>query len=89
MFDFFLCLRRSRKPVMVDRFAWLWRSARSVWTWALARAGRARRQEFFLHDPAAAGPHDLDDPFFDSKIQERVAKVIASSVRDERHKGGA
>ncbi|MHB1207979.1 MAG: hypothetical protein ACYCZX_20610 [Rhodospirillaceae bacterium] len=30
-----------------------------------------------IHDPAAQGPHDLDDPFFDGKVQARVADVIA------------
>jgi hypothetical protein len=30
-----------------------------------------------IHDPAARGPHDLDDPFFDGEVQARVADVIA------------
>jgi len=30
-----------------------------------------------LHDPAARRPHDLDDPFFDVKVQARIADVIA------------
>jgi hypothetical protein len=30
-----------------------------------------------IHDPAAQRPHDLDDPFFDAKIQTRMADVIA------------
>jgi hypothetical protein len=32
-----------------------------------------------LHDPAARRPHDLDDPFFDEKVQARVADVIAGA----------
>ena len=32
-----------------------------------------------LHDPAARRAHDLDDPFFDDKVQTRIADVIASS----------
>ncbi len=32
-----------------------------------------------IHDPAAAGPKDLDDPFGDDDVQERVGKVIADS----------
>ncbi|HEY5166403.1 MAG TPA: hypothetical protein VII80_01200 [Pseudolabrys sp.] len=32
-----------------------------------------------LHDPAAQRPHDLDDPFFDLKVQARIADVIASA----------
>ena len=33
-----------------------------------------------VHDPSAERPHDLDDPFFDSEVQSRMANVIASSV---------
>jgi hypothetical protein len=29
-----------------------------------------------VHDPAAQRPHDLDDPFFDEKIQTRMGDVI-------------
>ena len=32
-----------------------------------------------VHDPAARRPHDLDDPFFDLKVQARIASVIASA----------
>ena len=37
-----------------------------------------------LHDPAAQQPHDLDDPYFDPKVQKRVGDVIAKSVQDKR-----
>ena len=30
-----------------------------------------------VHDPAAQRAHDLDDPFFDEKVQTRMANVIA------------
>ena len=33
--------------------------------------------EIVVHDPAAQEPHDLDDPFFDQEVQQRVASVIA------------
>ena len=36
---------------------------------------------FVLHDPAAQRPHDLDDPYFDAKIQERLGKAIGGAVR--------
>jgi len=36
---------------------------------------------FILHDPAAQRPHDLDDPYFDAKLQERLGKAIDSAVR--------
>jgi hypothetical protein len=37
--------------------------------------------EVIVHDPVAAGPHDLDDPFFDPKVQSRMAGVIADSAK--------
>ena len=37
--------------------------------------------EVIVHDPGAAGPHDLDDPFFDPKIQTRIASVIANNAK--------
>jgi transposase len=35
------------------------------------------------HDPAADRPHDLDDPFFDAKVQRRVAEALAASAQDK------
>lgn len=32
-----------------------------------------------VHDPDARRPHDLDDPFFDRRVQSRVAEVIAKA----------
>jgi hypothetical protein len=37
--------------------------------------------EVIVHDPGAARPHDLDDPFFDPAVQARVASVIANSAK--------
>ena len=34
-----------------------------------------------LHDPAAQRPHNLDDPFFDPRVQTRIADVIANGVQ--------
>jgi hypothetical protein len=34
-----------------------------------------------IHDPEASKPKDLDDPFIDPKVQERIGKMIASSAR--------
>jgi hypothetical protein len=39
--------------------------------------------EVVVHDPAAAKPHDLDDPFFDRKVQERMGAAIAKAARKE------
>jgi hypothetical protein len=35
------------------------------------------------HDPAADRPHDLDDPFFDVKVQRRVAAALAAAAQDK------
>ena len=56
-----------------------WRSARRLWSTTEAPALPASGT--LLHDPAASEPHDLDDPFFDPKVQERVSGIIASSAR--------
>jgi hypothetical protein len=42
-------------------------------------AGEPAAPPVVLYDPAAQRPHDLDDPFFDLKVQARVADVIASA----------
>jgi hypothetical protein len=37
--------------------------------------------EVIVYDPDAARPHDLDDPFFDPKVQESMASVIATNAK--------
>lgn len=37
-----------------------------------------------VHDPAAQRAHDLDDPFFDEKVQTRVADVIAHAGQKQK-----
>jgi hypothetical protein len=37
--------------------------------------------EVIVHDPGAELPHDLDDPFFDPKVQSRMAGVIADNAK--------
>ena len=34
-----------------------------------------------IHDPSSAKPHDLDDPFFDRRVQELVGATIAKAAR--------
>ena len=41
---------------------------------------RPRQPGVILHDPDSSKPHDLDDPFFDPKVRERVGAVIAKAV---------
>jgi hypothetical protein len=51
--------------------------------WFSATAPRISKPEYpevIVHDPAAQHPHDLDDPFFDSGVQSRVARVIANNA---------
>ena len=43
-------------------------------------ARKASRPEVIVHDPGAERPHDLDDPFFDPKVQSRIASVIADNA---------
>ena len=44
-------------------------------------ARRAGSAEVIVHDPGAERPHDLDDPFFDPKVQSRMAGVIADNAK--------
>jgi hypothetical protein len=37
--------------------------------------------EVVTHDPAASKPHDLDNPFHDSKTQERIGIAIAKAAQ--------
>ena len=40
-------------------------------------------RDAIVHDPAAQRPHNLDDPYFDLKVQKRFADVISHSMRDK------
>ena len=57
------------------------RLAAKVWGALIARFRSRPAPEVNLHDPAASRPHDLDDPFFDPKVQKRVADIIAAAAR--------
>lgn len=52
---------------------------RNLWaTVAASKPSSARpTPQVIVHDPEAKLPHDLDDPFFDRKVQSRMADVIA------------
>jgi len=58
-------------------------SIRSLWSvvtghkHAAHAAHAPAKPDVLVHDPAAQRPHDLDDPFFDLKVQARIANVIA------------
>jgi hypothetical protein len=37
-----------------------------------------------VHDPAAQRAHDLDDPFFDDKVQTRIGDVIGHAGQQQK-----
>jgi hypothetical protein len=51
-------------------------------SWRQAIFGaRFSRLGVIIHDPDLSKPHDLDDPFFDPKVRERVGAMIANAAR--------
>ena len=48
--------------------------------WPAVIPTRPSGLDLIIHDPASSKPHDLDDPFFDRKVRERVGAVIAKAV---------
>jgi hypothetical protein len=62
---------------------------RNIRDWWHGAAGDALRpqapQDVIVHDPDAARPHDLDDPFLDASAQSRLGGAIAKSVSGNRH----
>jgi len=59
------------------------RIVRQLWGTFIARFTSSRVPGIIHHDPAAARPHDLDDPFFDPEVQTRAAKIIAGAAREK------
>ncbi len=45
--------------------------------------------EVIIHDPESERPHDLDDPFFDRRVQSRMADVIANAKPKPDPDGGS
>jgi hypothetical protein len=73
--------------LFVEMFAgifqmWLLTSAFEKLRSAITGA-RSMRTGFILHDPASSKPHDLDDPFFERKIQERIGELIAIAASEK------
>lgn len=54
---------------------------RRLWSSAPGNPANKKPPEVMLHDPAAQRPHDLDDPFYDQKVQERVASMISDAAK--------
>jgi hypothetical protein len=39
------------------------------------------RSGVIFHDPASEKPHNLDDPFHDNRVQERIAEAISTAAQ--------
>jgi hypothetical protein len=53
--------------------------------WALVYGeGAPAAPEVVVHDPAAQGPRDLDDPFIDDRAQTRAGDVIAGAGQKKK-----
>ena len=50
-----------------------------AWSAATVRRVRAavRRAGVIVHDPQAQNPKNVDDPFIDPEVQERIGELIA------------
>lgn len=69
---------------MADSVRKMSQAARKVWFAITAKkrlACETTGPALVLHDPAARGPHDLDDPFFDPKVKARVGNIIVGAVQ--------
>ena len=49
--------------------------------WSVMGRARPSKPGVIIHDPDSSKPHDLDDPFFDPKVRQRVGAVIANACR--------
>jgi len=59
-----------------------WRSITTLTKKLRAAVSKPKPPALVIHDPDAEQPHDLDDPFFDRTIQERIGKTIAKSTEN-------
>ena len=53
---------------------------RNLWAKVAGPQPKKIVPEVIVHDPKAKLPRDLDDPFFDARVQSRMADVIANSA---------
>ena len=49
--------------------------------WSAVVGTRPSQPDVIVHDPDLSKPHDLDDPFFDKEVRERVGTMIADAAR--------
>jgi hypothetical protein len=76
-----ICYRQRKRDA---RAGDAWRV--SIWStfekWRPRLRGRwSSPPAVVIHDPNSSKPHDLDDPFFDRRVQERVGAMIAKAAR--------
>jgi hypothetical protein len=64
----------------------MWPKEVFVRFWSAVVRSCSSRPAVIVHDPAASRPHDLDDPFFERRIQEGVGRAIAEAVLKGRFK---
>jgi len=57
-----------------------WRTIPTVWKNLRSAIFGVKSPALVIHDPDAEQPHDLDDPFFDRTIQQRIGETIAKSA---------
>jgi hypothetical protein len=50
-------------------------------SWSAVVGTRRSQPDVIVHDPDLSKPHDLDDPFFDKEVRERVGATIADAAR--------
>jgi hypothetical protein len=48
-------------------------------------ARESSKPEVVVHDPGAQRPHDLDDPFFDPRVQSRIANIISDNAANKKN----
>ena len=49
--------------------------------WSAVTGIRPAQPDVIVHDPDLSKPHDLDDPFFDKEVRDRVGAMIADAAR--------
>lgn len=54
---------------------------RKFWSAVGGSRSTSMPDEVIVHDPDSSKPHDLDDPFFDRKVQGRVGQTIATAAQ--------
>jgi hypothetical protein len=69
-----------KTPAMAN----LTHALRSLWARLTGPSDPAPVPPVVMHDPAAQRAHDLDDPFFDDKVQKRIGDVIAHAGQQQK-----